>query len=375
MKADLAQLAAVARSTLERTPFEIAPIAWDSLLKAAEEHGMTVMLARGLAGADLPVPLRERLAHDSGLRKDRALRITRQLRKLLDALRAQDIPVLPVKGPVLAAAAYGDVTIRGASADLDLVVRKADLAQAVRCLEAIGYRRVEPSIDEYDDEQWESEAHLFPDDGGVMVELHTDLIGSFHTTPLELDSVLARATECDLFGAPVRLLAPEDLLLYLALHASRHFWSRLLWICDLGALIRTTPLDWDMVAERAAAIHARKRLAVGLALAARLTGTAVPEPLIKVNGVPALVALALDRMERTSRGVRQTGLAMRLLHEVAGRETVRQRQVYLRKQIAPNARDRAWIALPRGLDWLRYLLRPLRLLVSYGRTSLPKGRA
>lgn len=373
MKASLHQLAAVAQAALDRTPLKIACADWNPLLKAAEEHGMTVMLARGLAEADVPAVVRERLSREAGVRMDRAVQITRQLRRLVDDFRAQDIPFLAVKGPVLAATAYGDVTLRGASLDLDLVVRKTDLSRAIHCMEAAGYRRLEPAIDDHDHEQWESEAHLFPEDAGVMVELHTDLIGSFHTEAMDLEAVFGRTAEQILFGTPVRVLAPEDLLLYLALHAARHFWSRLLWICDLGALIRTMPVDWEVVAARAGAINARRRLAVGLALTERLTGTAAPGKLTKVGGAGLLTALAIDRMERTSRGVRQMGLFMRFVHELTSRETGRQRQIYLKKQLTPNARDRAWISLPRGLDWLRYVIRPVRLLLSYGKISV-RGR-
>lgn len=375
MRGHLDELAAVARVALAGTPLHLQPADWDSLLRAADEHGMTVMLARGLAGASVPPAARERLERELRAKTERALQTTRQLRRLIDALRARDIPVLPVKGPVLAATAYGDVTLRGASLDLDLVVRKSDLARAIVCIEGEGYRRVEPAIDEHDHEQWESEAHLFPDGRGVLVELHTDLIGNFHTAALDLDAVFERAGERVLFGAPMRVLAPEDLLLYLCLHAARHFWSRLLWICDLGALIRTMPLEWDAVAARATAIDARQRVAVSLALAARLTGAAVPQQMLRVRGVRALSALAIDRMVRTSRGVRHPGLALRLLHELTARETARQRRIYLRKQLAPNSRDRAWIDLPRGLEWLRYVIRPMRLLVSFGRKRARKERA
>ena len=36
----------------------------------------------------------------------------------------------------------------------------------------------------------------------------------------------------------MRVLAPNDLLLILCVHASWHLWGRLLWICDVAELIR-----------------------------------------------------------------------------------------------------------------------------------------
>jgi hypothetical protein len=89
--------------------------------------------------------------------------------------------------------------------------------------------------------------------------------------------------------------------------------------------------------------------------------------------VEGAVRLARRRLASTSRGVKiPTGLAGVLLRgrcELASRDTRTQQMAWLLSSIAPSSRDRAVFDLPRGLGWLRWMLRPLRLLWRH----LPRG--
>ena len=338
---------------------------WHEVLTVAEHHGVTVMLANAVANDILRASARRST--------ERAFQLARQLRILVEELTASGIDVLPIKGPVLAVTAYGDPARRGVSGDLDLVVRPRDFERALACLLAIGYTRHEGAADEeHEHEQWESEAHLLPPVvPGTMVELHTDLIGNFHTAPVNLDAVLSRARTQMLFGVPIRVPAAEDLLLYLCLHGARHLWSRLVWVSDIDAVIRSeSSLDWETLFARAAAIDATQRLALGVQLAHQLFHTPLPR-------LPSLlaardrdqrrtIALFARRMADTSAGRHVPSLRVRFASELAVRETLAQRFTYLYKQLTPTPRDRAWLRLPRGMGWLHVVLRPLRLLTRYG---------
>jgi hypothetical protein len=302
---------------------------------------------------------------------ERAFQLARQLRCAVDALNASGIGVLCVKGPVLAVTAYGDPARRGVSGDLDLVVRPRDFAPAVACLRAVGYVRHEGSADpEHEHEQWQREAHLLPSAlPGTMLELHTDLVGALDTASVNLDDVFARARRATVFGTELRVLSAEDELLYLCLHGARHFWRRLLWVCDVDAVVRSDrPLDWRSVLSRAAAIDATQPLALGLHLARTLFGTplpALPSLAVRPRRLRWTAALVARRMADTSAGC-EASFPVLLASEIAARETVAQRLTYLRRRLAPTPRDRAWVRLPRHLAWLRIVLRPLRLLTRFG---------
>ena len=63
--------------------------------------------------------------------------------QLLDALATAGIPSMPLKGPALGRALYGEPG-RRPSADIDLLVRAEDLSGAVVVAEGLGYRDTEP---------------------------------------------------------------------------------------------------------------------------------------------------------------------------------------------------------------------------------------
>jgi hypothetical protein len=335
---------------------------WQDVLAVAERHGVAMLLARRVPNDVLRAWSRNAT--------ERAFQLAHQLRVAVDALNASGIDVLPVKGPTLAVTAYGDPARRGVSTDLDLVVRPRDVERALSALAALGYRRHAGAADrEREDESLKSEIQLLPSTGpATMLELHADLVGNPNTATLNLDDVFDRSRIASLFGAPMRVMAVEDQLLYVCLHGARHFWSRLLWVCDVDAIIRSAPsIDWRAVASRAAVIEATQRLALGLHLADRYLATPVPsQPAIVASGRPVerVTALVGRRMRDTSAG-RIPSFRLLLACELAVRETHTQRLTYVRTKLAPNRLDRAWVRLPKGLAWLHVLLRPLRLLTRY----------
>jgi hypothetical protein len=148
-------------------------------------------------------------------------------------------------------------------------------------------------------------------------------------------------------------------------------WSRLSWVADVAMLLRRSAMDWQSLVARADSIDARQRLALGVYLAARMFGVVVPDgarALVRGRLLPLRARVVASRMRETSDD-RLMGLGGRLATELAARETIGQLATYVRRQLAPNARDRAAMPLPRSLTWLRWLLRPLRVTTGYGKAG------
>src|SRR5205823_2480142 len=104
--------------------------------------------------------------------------------------------------------------------------------------------------------QTRTELMFFRESPRCTIDLHWGLLppGYGFTRP---DPDLWRRTETvTLGGTALHTLGPEDTLLFFALHAAKHDWNNLRWLCDLAQLLRARPgLDWDAIDERARRGH------------------------------------------------------------------------------------------------------------------------
>jgi hypothetical protein len=170
-------------------------------------------------------------------------KVKRLLVKTLTALRERGVHAVLLKGYALGVRLYGAPFIRPTS-DVDLLVSPHDMETARLVLRGL---KLEPKLDSddyYPPAYRHHEAFAGP---AGLVELHYRLMSNWGAT-WEPDEVLSRAVSADLDGMEVRYLAPEDEVVYLALHAVNHMLSRLGWLYDLKLFLRAYPrLDWDWV--------------------------------------------------------------------------------------------------------------------------------
>jgi hypothetical protein len=371
----LATAARVVMTERDRTRLATAlhaQLDWDVLLAAAEAHGIAVLLHRHLQeleGPAIPPGMQARLNRLAFEATARGLAAWQQLRGVLAMLAEQGIAAVPLKGPVLAMSIYGNVALRGTSYDLDLAVTEADFERTLALLLSRGYSRREsvPGAHAHGHHHDAGEVDLLAPAGGVLLDLHTRLAGNLHTSAMSMPDVLARTEERELLGTSVRLLAPEDQLLYLCLHGAKHMFARLLWIADVAEVIRASPeLRWTQLIASADTLAARRRLSLGVFLAWKTLGAEVPpdvrSALFRDRALPALYALVLRRLTVSAGGTVPPTLASIVAGEMAVRESWSQRRRYLASNIHPNERDAGWLPIHPGLAWLRYLLRPLRII-------------
>ena len=350
------------------------PVDWDYLLWEAEENSITPLLDRHLsvvAPGAAPPASQERLKKTCRANTVRCLYLTAELINILRLFQAQNIPVIPYKGPVLAAQAYGDVALREFE-DLDLILRQSDIPKAHEIIVSLGYK---PKFD------WilspGAAASLVPGEYNyrdearrAMVELHTEITLRHFPAKPDLDAFIRNLAPVKLSDRDVLTFTAEDLLPMLCIHGSKDFWERLSWIADVNELVQSHPgLDWDRVLRFAQPLHAARMLNLGLALAASVLGLSLP------SEVTARVQA--DRVAReVASEVRERLLArpFRTL-DAAGRFHFRQRMLVaklngwryaVRLAVVPSEDDWQMVRLPGALAPLYIALRPLRLLQKYG---------
>jgi hypothetical protein len=302
----------------------------------------------------------------------RNLSLTAELFSVLDLFHSDDVPCIPYKGPVLAAIAYGDISLRQ-FADLDVIVPVSDVPRATKILVSNGYL-AEKTIG--DDQQLpcgstEKDVKLRRD-GGVALELHwgitTDM---FHPIQIPSQLLWRDLPSASVAGRLVPTHKSEDLLLIQCVHGVSHGWQRLGWLCDVAELVRSRPdMDWDRVFQTAAGLGGRRILCHALALARDLLGTSLPATVVRaIEQDPALVALS-EQVKGWLVSDRAVPLGETQRYFIRLREhpahklrvAIKQAKSYL----ALTSRDAEAFPVPGCLNWVLYVVRPFRLARDYG---------
>jgi hypothetical protein len=364
-------LRAVARPSAD--DFRICELAknirdWGEMLRVSKQHRILPLLYTRLTGADAPVPAeaQRRLQAEYQRNLFHCMANAAELIALLKTFDAQAIPIMPFKGVVLAASAYGDHTARTAG-DLDLLIHPRDIQCAAQLMIDRDYTlRTPTNADLSPLNSADYEYHFERRGDGMVTELRwqLDFVLSKYERNLGMDWVWPRRRAATLAGATVPDLVPETMLLLLCMHGCKHVWHRLAWIVDVAQLIVSCPqLNWEEVEREARHIGLWRALGLGLLLAQRITGCPVPQHLFRKfesNRNIRSMAEHIDDHLFDAPGLTPRGWVPYSVRLLGFRDQLR--LLLSLDLLKPTERDRAAIALPRGLQALYYVIRPFRLL-------------
>jgi hypothetical protein len=256
---------------------------WNYLFAASDRHCITPLLCRQLqqAGfAGIPEEICSELREKARRNTIRVLYLTTELVRVAESLRAADVLAVSYKGPVTAAQAYGDVTLRQFD-DLDIIVRNHDLARASEVLASLGYhdqfpQKTSPGGPVPGEYSFVHEA------GRSRLELHTELTMRHFPVPFDLDAFRSRLAPVSLNGRDIYTFSPEDALLFLCVHGCKDFWARLAWVADVAELAQIDKgIDWDAAFGTARRLGAERMLDLGLCLAMNLLDAPLPETIVR----------------------------------------------------------------------------------------------
>lgn len=267
---------------------------WGALADWAAAHGLAgVILAEARrAGATLPEGPSSRLEGWLAENRAREARHREALGQALGALHSAGIRAVSLKGLVLGERLYGVSALRPTT-DIDLLVSDADCERATAVLTRAGWSwKLDPT--ERYHRRHHQHLHLLRG-GAPMVELHFRVLTGFGTV-VPAEGFLARALPYRSGSGPTFVLAPEDEVLYLAVHAAGHLLVRLGWLYDLKLLIRASPsLAWEEVRRRAEELGVWRAVAFALG-AARSLGAEVPLGLLVDPGFRDMSAERVRRL-------------------------------------------------------------------------------
>lgn len=254
--------------------------AWSAIIEEAFRHRVAQLLYARLRDRPDLVPSQV-LARLRDFFARSALRTALNLRELatVSALLAErGIDVVALKGACLALDVYAEPVLRP-MADLDVLVRHAQLRAAERALLEAGWRSA-PRADAAQRET--TYHHLAPLEraGGATVEIHWTIERPSSPFHIDIEALWRRARPSR--GQPgVLVPAAEDLLLHLALHlAYHHRFERaaLKQLCDVAAIADRfgDTIDWGLLARTARDSRAEPFVRLTLRLAQQLLGAPIP---------------------------------------------------------------------------------------------------
>jgi hypothetical protein len=336
---------------------------WELLVQLADHHGLTPLLLRRLL---VEVDPRQAGGLEGLRRQDkanahRALWLTLELLNIHRHLQTRGLEVLPYKGPVLAEALYGNVALRQFS-DLDLLVRPDDLPRIKTALGELGY---EPGLRlaQAAERDYLKSGYEYTFDGARgrnLLEIKWQVLPRFYSVGFDVDKFFERTSTVTIEGQKLRTLCDQDLMLVLCVHAAKHAWKQISWLCDVAQLARSRSLDWAALRAEAERLGIARIVAVTFLLAQKLLRSELPEGIwfdAKAEGLAQrIVSLIVAEEEFDPESLAYFRLMMEL------RERRRDRiSFWWRLMATPGAGEWSAVRLPGPLFPLYRVLRVWRL--------------
>lgn len=333
----------------------LAAESWPGILEVARLHGVSPLLHRALQSqgrlAGVPPAIQACLREDRRANALANLRNYGEFKRIAAALSTQGVPVMALKGLHLAELVYRDISLRPMG-DMDILVPRGQVGDAMDVL-----RRMEYGFDAdtrgnavrlLDTKCNVGLHHRHLD---VWLEVHWSLGEPPNRYVAAIANIWSRAAPGSLGDAAVALMPAEFVLLHVCAHLSCNhgFAFSLRALCDIAEILRSNPIDWDIVVEHGRLCGWQRGVAASLRLANDHLAAGVPPNVLAALGADVLAEDMLQDAIRHLTACVQMPSALHTapnLMAVAGSKRPIRSAVLLAKRIlAPKAE----VALAYGL--------------------------
>lgn len=351
-----------------------AAMRWKTLFDLAERHSVQPLLCQALLNVPELIPSDQanlvKQIFQANLHK--ALLLSRELICIVDHLSARGIEVMPYKGLALAEAIYGDIALRQAG-DIDLLIRAGDVVRIREAVRELGYS-AQLTFSETEEAAYLRSGYEYAFDGAAgrnLLEMQWAIQPRFYAVDFDMDGLFKRAATASVAGYAIKTPSDEDLFIVLALHAAKHVWARLIWLCDLERMMNRSTLNWQAIASRAKELGIVRILRVTMGLANRLLDAAIPaaaEAGLPSDSAASALADEIGKLVATEstypvESVAYFRLMLRLRERAVDRARFLSRLVF-----TPGPGEWAAVRLPRPLFPLYRMVRFSRLAARLVRT-------
>ena len=363
------------------------PGQWEEIIAEAQLQDLAPFLYSLLLNLNtlpgLDIPQKEELHQSYLATVAQNMRALHDAESVFAALRQAGIPAAGLKGIYLLEHAYPNIGARSMN-DIDLLVRKPDLAACISVLQGLGY--TPSSYFSLDDENLDAK-HLPPMEkaSGPAVEAHWTLLEEDEPFTIDAAALWARSVPAKIANVDALALGVEDLILHLCLHLTyQHYLNLgLRGLLDVAMVIHKfqSQIDWDDLVRIAKSWGSERVTALTLKLVE--TQLNVPIPAVVFS---ALVAEGIEpdllenaRLQLFDRLRLNDHFTPDLLELSAQNNLISKVKIGLRRVFIPRrALARIYNVPPNSPKIVYfYWIRVKYLLRNYGKTvlSLQRGEA
>lgn len=351
--------------------FVATGIDWECLIRIARKHRVLSLLYWSLhktCPQAAPKVSMEQLRSYFYTTYSNNFFLANELIKLLRLLHEKSIHAVPFKGPVLSTFAYGNLCFRQFG-DLDILVHQREVLKTKDLLMSNGY---EPKFQLTAAQEsallrTNHAYNLVRKDGQVIVEIHWKFIPEYFAPSLNLAYLWEKLEMISLAGGKVPNLPPEENLLILCAHGSKHCWNRLDYVCDVAELIRTSQeINWLELISKANTLETKRMLLLGVSLAHVLLGAVIPGRVLETIRADSAVKSLVKRVCESlfHEPCAPYGELTRVPFHLKLRESMFAKTRYIfRFLLTPTFEDWNFLRLPSRLSMLYTIFRPMRLFL------------
>ncbi|MDD9266534.1 nucleotidyltransferase family protein [Paenibacillus sp. GCM10023248] len=344
---------------------KINEVEWDTFLQLARHHRVYPILytrLRNFEHGQIPLEVMNELKKEYKRNTLDMLRLSAIMEGLFKMLSSSSIRAIVLKGPVLAADLYGDISLR-TSRDLDVLIPIQDVEQVEELLEAHGYVKKEEYKTILNDWKWRHHHATFThNELGVTLEIHWRLGPGPGKEP-NFDDLWERKRISTITSNPVYYLGREDLFLFLAAHGARHGWSRLRWLADMDRII-LQELDFALLYRLLKKYDKLHIGAQALILAKGIFHTPLTTELRSLTAAKRANRLAYDALFYIRQMINlhtpplPEYVSMYHKRHLFSLMSTQQKVLFVLSFLYPYPEDAETLALPKQLQFLYFPLRP-----------------
>lgn len=352
---------------------------WPNIQKLAMHHGIFPLIYPLIKSINKKRISSQELKHFETLNKQnsiRNLRLAQKLLKVLDILAKKNILAVPLRGPLLAIRAFGDLSKRSFS-DLDILIRSEDIKPVYNLMKSAGYVSVYPRI-KIMEKNWKKSGRdfLFQNKFAVF-EFHQRVIQGPRYFELDMDDRQQLSVE-SVLDREIPVLNVEETIIGLALHGQHHGWDILKWVVDFSHFVHKNrnKIEWEALILKSRDMGCFRILSIGFLLGHDICRLKIPEQIA-------------ERVEKDKRSQKLAAKYKELLLKEnsvkrhlpvwavpQALDSIGYKFRYLGYYLFnPTVLDIMKIKLPDYLYPLYYVIRPIRLFLNSFKKVFARNRA